>query len=124
MTGDLVLTENLKILQTKNLYLDNDFDTRISGESNDDRIYFRCGGVVMLRMTKTSSTFYKSFWAYDDDVLDLGKVGVRWGAVWLAPQTDANRGNPTEGRIIFNIDDLSLNLGDGTNWRDMDGNIT
>jgi hypothetical protein len=31
---------------------------------------------------------------------------------------------PPAGRIIFNTDDLTLNVSDGTDWRDMDGTVT
>jgi len=43
-----------------------------------------------------------------------------------APITDdANRGSPGfPGRIIFNLDDTSLNYDDGTNWRKVIGGVT
>jgi len=39
--------------------------------------------------------------------------------------TDANRGAAgTAGRMIFNTDDGMPNYDDGTDWRDINGNIT
>jgi hypothetical protein len=43
----------------------------------------------------------------------------------LPVYTDASRGAAgTEGRVIFNSDDGSLNIDDGTDWTLPDGTIT
>jgi len=63
----------------------------------------------------------------------LGSAGLRWDAYFdnciankLYPKTytDASRPSPIQALIIYNSDDNGLNIGDGINWRDTDGNIT
>lgn len=38
--------------------------------------------------------------------------------------TNLTRPTPSQGKVIFNTDDAALNVGDGTDWRDMAGNVT
>ena len=47
------------------------------------------------------------------------------GAIVLASFTDATRGAAgTAGKVIYNTDDLQLNIDNGTNWTLPDGTTT
>jgi len=61
---------------------------------------------------------------------DCGSALIPWfnfytRQVSLNIFTDATRpAAASAGRVIYNSDDVGLNIDDGTNWRDTDGNIT
>ncbi len=84
------------------------------------------GDLQVFGSTHINDTFtVDGYSVFNDDLFVNGNI--IFSELTVSSFTDASRPDPTtisKGVIIFNDDDLTLNVSDGTNWRDMTGSIT
>ncbi len=100
----------------------NGGDAQFWNESNKD-VYIMAG----------TSTTYGVYLDYSATALvprttateGLGSSSSKWKDLYLTALTDATRGAAgAAGRLIYNSDDGTLNLDDGTNWNALAGSVT
>ena len=108
------------------VYIGADAKASISDAQNEIAIGYDVTGsgsnTVIIGNDSITDTFLRG----NVNISETGNLNFTGAAGLILPvYTDATRPTAgTAGMVIFNSDDNFLNVDDGSNWRDMSGNVT